>query len=224
MTDLILTFAVREESGPFRERFSSRPDVEIVLTGIGQKNAERAFRRALAGRLPKLVLTCGFAGALDPKLTVGTVVFAQSGPSNATIAAAQPLSLAAALVAAGARPATFHCADRVAVTAEEKRVLRRVTGADAVEMESGVIDALCREQNIASATVRVISDAADEDLPIDFNRLLDARQKLSYGRLALALAKSPVKTGALLRLQKQTRMAAEQLAEVLIRVIEGGGL
>jgi hypothetical protein len=40
---------------------------------------------------------------------------------------------------------------------------------------------------------------------------------LSYGKLAVALAKSPGKVRALLRLQKQTRTAAGNLAKVLAR-------
>ena len=130
--------------------------------------------------------------------------------------------LAAALVAANAQPATFHCADRVAASAEEKRALRQSNGADAVEMESGVIRAICARRNIPSATVRVISDVANEDLPLDFNRLMDAGRNLSYGRLAAALLRSPGQIGGLLRLQRQTQAAAENLAQVLMRVIEAG--
>ena len=99
------------------------------------------------------------------------------------------------------------------------RALRRSTAADAVEMESRVIRALCRERGIPGATVRVISDAANEDLPLDFARLMDAGQNLRYGKLALALAKSPRKIGALFKLQSQTRAAAEKLAQVLVNVL-----
>jgi adenosylhomocysteine nucleosidase len=88
-----------------------------------------------------------------------------------------------------------------------------------VEMESGVIRAVCRERGIPSATVRVISDSADENLPLDFNRLMDAEQNLSYVRLALALVSSPGKIPALITLQKRTRTAAKNLAKVLTRVI-----
>ena len=139
--------------------------------------------------------------------------------SEAQKGATQRELLVVALLVAGARPAKFHCADRVAASAEEKRALRRSTGADAVEMESGVIRAICREHNIPSATVRVVSDAANEDLPLDFNLLMDAQQELRYGKLTAALLKSPGKIGALLRLQKQTQAAADMLAQVLVKII-----
>ena len=227
MASVLVTFAVREESGPFQRRIGSRPDLKLLLTGIGRRNAERTVRRALADGFPELLLTCGFAGALHPELTVGTVIFSEeqdppAGTDPVGRGSLAPPALAAALLALGARPAKIHCAGRVAVTAEEKRELRRRTGADAVEMESGIICALCRERGIRSATVRVISDSAEEDLPLDFNRLLDAGQNLSYGKLALALVKAPQKASALLRLQRQTRAAAEKLAAVLLGVIPPG--
>ena len=203
-----MCFAVKEEARAFQKVVGKRLNPKVMLVGMGKRNAERAIRAALAKERPEVVLTCGFAGGLKPGLAMGTVVFA-AGPET---------GLEPALLAAGAKPARFHCADRVAATAEQKRALWEVTGADAVEMESEVICAVCREQSIPCATVRVILDTAYEDLPLDFSRLMTADEKMSYGKLALALAKSPGKVGALLRLQKATQAAAGKLAEVLRRI------
>jgi len=198
-------FAVKEEAWAFQQLVARRSDIKVLLVGIGKRNAERAIRAALAEERPQLVLTCGFAGGLWPDLAMGTVVFAADPETG----------LEPALRAAGAKPARFHCADRVAATAEEKRALREATGADAVEMESETIRAVCREHKIPSATVRVILDTAQQDLPLDFNRLMTSEQKLSHGKLAMALARSPGKVGLLLKLQRQSKVAAEKLGQVL---------
>src|SRR6266536_3859685 len=137
---LLITFAVKEESHPFQKRMDFPPRMRVLLTGIGQRNAARTFPKALAEQSPDLVMTCGFAGGLNPELTLDSVVF--SADENFT--------LAPALRASGARAAKFFCSERVAVTVQEKQELRRRTGADAVEMESGVIRGICRERKIPS--------------------------------------------------------------------------
>jgi adenosylhomocysteine nucleosidase len=205
---VLVCFAVKEEARAFQKLVGERGNLDVILVGMGKRNAERAIRAALAKERPQWVLTCGFAGGLRPDLAMGTVVFAADPETG----------LEASLLAAGAKPARFHCTDGVAATAEQKRALWEATGADAVEMESQVICAVCREQKIPSATVRVILDTANEDLPLDFNRLMTANQRMNYSKLALALAKSPGKVGMLLRLQRQAEAAAGKLAEVLGRI------
>ena len=205
---ILVCFALPEEAKPLRKLCRDLPDVRVLVTGMGRMNTERAVAAALREEKPALVLTCGFAGGLDPALKLNTVLF------ETTDAA-----LAARLRDAGLRPAKFHCATRMAVTAAEKAALRRETGADAVEMESEVIHTLCRARGIPCATVRVISDAASEDLPLDFNQLSKPDLSLDYGKLLWAIAKSPGKIPALLRLQKNSSRAAQRLAEVLATMI-----
>ena len=247
---------------------AAAPAASILITGIGRKNAEKSLREFLGSApapgaavdasstakandgasfatregacAPELVLTCGFAGGLNPDLKLGEVIFetvnvplapslsppggervsARTGLRHAEVAPATQAGegLFSKLSAAGAKPVKFFCADRIATTVAEKKKLRAETGADAVEMESWAIYAVCRERGIPCATVRVISDTANEDLPLDFNQLSKSNMSLDYGKLALAILKSPGKIGALLKLQKQTRFAAERLAEMLSKI------
>lgn len=201
----LVCFALPEEAKGFQRRNLSA--VRVVVTGMGRANTERALAAALMETNPGLVLTCGFAGGLDPALALNTVLFET-----------KDTALAERLSGAGLRAARFHCASRMAVTAAEKASLRRETGADAVEMESAHVHRLCLERGLPCATVRVISDTADEDMPLDFNRLTTPEMKMHFGRLALAIGKSPTKITALLRLQRQTAAAAGALADALARL------
>lgn len=203
----LVCFALKEEAGAFQKSAVGKSRVAILITGIGRKNAERSVRQELAGAAPTLVLTCGFAGGLDPELGIGDVIF-----SSAETALGEDLAKL------GAIRVKFVCAPRIATTAAEKAELRRRTGADAVEMESEAIQTVCRERGIPCAVVRVISDTAREDLPLDFNRLSNPDMSLHFGKLALAVVKSPGKIPALLRLQRRARFAAERLAAVLAKV------
>ena len=225
---LLVCFALKEEAAPFQRMAAGKSGISILITGIGRKNAEKSVREFLAINSPELVLTCGFAGGLNPDLKLGEVVFetanaplapSLSPPGGERVSARTGEGLFSKLSAAGAKPAKFFCADRIATAVAEKKKMRAETGADAVEMESEAIHAVCRERGIPCATVRVISDTAGEDLPLDFNALAKPDMNLDYGKLAWAIAKSPGKIGALLKLQKQTRFAAERLAEVLARII-----
>ncbi len=205
--NVLVCFALKEEAGAFQKRAADKAGISILITGIGRKNSERTLVERLNYLTPRLVLTCGFAGGLDPALAPGAVVCSTDDEG-----------LRGKLTAAGARPVKFCCAPRIATTAAEKQELRRSTGADAVEMESEAIQAVCRERVIPCATVRVISDAASEDLPLDFNQLSKPDLSLDYGKLLWAIAKAPGKIPALLRLQKNSSFAAQRLAEVLATV------
>jgi nucleoside phosphorylase len=205
----LVCFAVKEEAAAFNKLARAHPEVEILLTGMGKRNAENAVQSSIAKNRPRVVLSCGFAGGLNPELETGTVVHTTDPETD----------LEPALVAAGSKRVVFHCAARVAATTAEKRSLRQSTGADVVEMESQWICSVCRGFSIPCATVRVILDTAEEDLPLDFNQLMTPEMEIDGAKLALALAKSPGKIPALMRLRKQTQAAAEKLAAVLEKVL-----
>lgn len=207
---VLVCFAVPQEARPFQNLVRGHAGIQVAITGMGLANARRGVADIVRACQPERVFSCGFAGALNSGLRIGDVVFDSAGA---------PAEIQTKLHSLGAKPAKFFCAKRIAATASEKEELRAKTNADAVEMESEAIQAVCRERGIACVTVRAISDEAGEDLPLDFNQIQRADMSLDFGRLAWSLAKSPGKLGGLWLLQKNCRHAAERLASVVARII-----
>lgn len=196
---------MKEEAAPFRPFAAKRPEVRILVTGMGAKNAREKFLAALAEGKPLFVITAGYAGGLNPGLTRGALV----------LDASPDFPLTQKLLQAGGRQGTYHCATMVAITAQEKAALYARTKCDAVEMESGVIRQICAERGIPAATFRVISDAANEDLPLDFNKLMTPDMTMNFGKLAWTLVTSPGKIPVLMRFGKSVQSSARELAKAL---------
>src|SRR3954452_12390594 len=68
--DVLVCFAVKEEA-----KFFVPLQAEVLITGMGRKNAGESIRAAIEIVRPSLVLTCGFAGGLNPELPTGAIVF-----------------------------------------------------------------------------------------------------------------------------------------------------
>ena len=201
----LVCFAVKEEAKFFKPLAVGRPNIQILLTGMGSANAANALQRRLANAPPGLVISSGCAGGLKPGLATGNILF--SNPGNAAIERA--------LLKTGAEPARFCFSERIVALAQDKKRLHEETGAAAVEMESQTIADLCQERQIPCVTVRVVLDTAEEDLPLDFNRLLTEDARMDFRKLALALLKRPGKIPALWRLGKRSNQAARRLAGAL---------
>ncbi|MGV3772134.1 MAG: hypothetical protein ACO1QB_04475 [Verrucomicrobiales bacterium] len=206
--DFLLTFAVKEEA----KTLAVPSNTKVILTGMGRDNAEAAIYQALEQFQPKLVLTCGFAGGLNPILKANEIVFE----------ADENVILKQKLLALKATPVQFFCARRVAITSEEKQRLWRATGLDVVEMESDSIREICRERQIPAATIRVISDTAHDDLPLDFNKLMSPSQNIDYKKLGWALLRAPGKMMDLLAFQQKTVEASKILAAFLQKLVVDG--
>jgi nucleoside phosphorylase len=201
----LVLFAVEEEAAHFKD-----VNVETVICGMGKQNAAASIKEILARRRPRFVITSGFAGGLNEALRNGDVV----GDWDADF----PLS--SSLANCGVKRVLFHCAARVTVTREEKRSLRTSTNMDAVEMESAVIREICRGKYIPSATIRVVSDSAADDLPLDFNQLMNADHTMNFAKLAGALIKAPWKIPKLIQFSGRVKFAAKELGRVLRELLK----
>lgn len=135
MRTWLLVAAEGREFAGIRKRFGASMNVEwpavfarearfrgdrflMIANGPGARLAGNALEKKIE---VDGIISTGFCGALDEALRVGDIVI---GRSESDPAGSGILSI-----------------DRVAVTAEEKRVLREKTGAAAVEMESAAVAA-----------------------------------------------------------------------------------
>jgi adenosylhomocysteine nucleosidase len=202
----LVCFAVKEE-GKF---FTPPPNVRVLYTGMGRSNAYNKLDAYLAKETPTGVISSGFAGGLNPSLELGAIVYDMDEGSP----------WEKSLLTSKAKLARFECANRVSCTADEKYKLWQVTGMDAVEMESDTIRQVCLRKNVPSATIRVISDTAHQDLPLDFNRIMTPDNRIDFAKLTARLLLKPRLIAQLLRFQGQTITAAQSLGgflETLLR-------
>jgi len=232
---ILVTFAVDSEFAPWRKirRFGkasaanmdyhsteiSGAEVDVFLTGVGGKSGWLGAASAICGSEIDVCISSGFAGGLRPEHGIGQILVAEKVLSaRRDIVASSESSLIACAVSAGAKRVPFFCtADRVVLHAAEKLELARF--GDAVEMESfGVL----KEAGMfagRTVAVRAISDTADEDLPLDFNRVTNDTGDVSIKRVLGEVASAPGSIPALIRFAKRSKLAAESLANFLERFL-----
>ncbi|HEX4609582.1 MAG TPA: hypothetical protein VH092_15390 [Urbifossiella sp.] len=180
-------FALEREAAPFRRLVRGRADVVVRVSGVGRAAARAAATKLLAGVSPGRVIAAGFCGALAPGLRVGDVV---TSPRIATV-------------------------DQLVATPADKTRLRSETGADAVDMESAAVEAVCRDRGVPFRAVRAVSDTADATLSPELVRLL-AGGSVSVPKAVAALFRRPALLGEFRRLGRDTAAAARILAAALL--------
>jgi len=201
----------------FRARIGSS-EVTVLLTGMGSENARNAMGSISLER-PDLLISTGLAGALDAALHPGDIVVARTSVVNdrslKTESDAGLLDLAAQ---AGALVVNvFLTSETIVATAREKQLLS-VSGS-VVEMETTYVLAEAVRRQVPAVAVRSISDTAEEDLPVDFQRIADSRGHVKVGGLLKELVLHPHRLPLLVRFGQQSRASSEALADFLDRYI-----
>ena len=193
-----------------------RPEIELIETGEGPRNAARALRSRLEHGSPRAVINIGLAGALSPGLKAGETLIAREARagSESFNAACSPLFQPASLLK-HLRPGVAITLDEIVCLAQSKR---RLSGRLApgelgwVDMESAAVASVCIEKRIPFLILRAISDTFDEDLPIDFNRCRDGDGRVSNGKVIRAALARPGAFRGLMRLRQRADVCSERLA------------
>ncbi|MEQ1945774.1 MAG: hypothetical protein ABL995_01195 [Bryobacteraceae bacterium] len=168
----------------------------LIANGPGPELVNRALA---IGRDVDGVVSTGFCGGLDPALRIGEIVVS----GDLEFSTDHPVT--------HGRIYTHHM---VASTKEAKRKLRVQTGATAVEMEADAVKQKASEWGIPFGCVKVVSDTALEDMPLDFNRYRSPSGDFSRTRIALAAMARPFTVmPRLMELDRNCRTASEALGD-----------
>ncbi len=184
--------------------------IVLVANGPGPNLAGRAAEIVRKNQKLTGLVSTGFCGALNSTLEPCDIFVATEilNPSR-------PLCLPH-WQAAQPKMGKLLSVDRVVLTAAEKAELRR-TGADAVEMEAAGVAAKAAEWNVPFYCIRVVTDTAAEDFPLDFNRMRDANGRFSRAKILSAAMRRPgVVFPELLKLNKRCRDASQALGNFIV--------
>lgn len=222
---IAVTFALPEESRDFRRAINAvrgeggawdaaiaGQRVRVVHCGVGPEAAARAVAKLLTAHRPRMVIATGFAGALDPTLTLGALVLGANVSAPALLERAQQSAVRVGVLTSVALPVDSPAA---------KRALAAVTGATAVDMETAAISAACVRAGVPLLAVRAISDLASDPLPVPFAEWFDlARQRPRPVALVWYLARHPRQFAPFVRFVRGLRVARHALAGFLLQFLE----
>jgi adenosylhomocysteine nucleosidase len=232
--DPAVLFALAREARPFLAGFSVRRRVAggpaetylceapgssltVMVTGVGHERMGKALDWLLNApreRLPGLIVSAGFCGALVQSVAVGDIVVATD------IVSSDGGRHKAARLSEGAS-STYQShlgpllsTDQMVVSCEERRALAARHGAIAVDMETATLARLCTAHGIPFSCIRAVSDDAQTSLSPEMAQLI-VNGKVSARRLTAAVLRRPAFTAELWRLARNSRLAADRLALAL---------
>ena len=193
------------------------PPLGVIQSGPGAERAASAATAALASGASGL-LSFGLAGALRAELAPGAVLLPRRVRSAAGASFdADPewhAELAAAVRALGLAPAVDDLLSvPSAVTRAADKAKAGASGAAAADMESAAIAAVAARAGARFVALRVVVDAAGDELPADVERWIDERGERRIGP-ALSAALHPAQWRALWVLAQRYRAARRTLARL----------
>jgi adenosylhomocysteine nucleosidase len=188
-------------------RIARRSGLSIAIGGGTPQGARVAAEQLLQEGARSLV-SFGLAGGLDPALTPGDLLAAETVLSGGRL-----FPCDAALVRRlGVRSVPLLLAgDAIVATAREKARLYAESGAAAVDLESGAVAELATEAGIPFAVLRAICDGADRNLPRAAMEGLDSAGRIAPFKLVAALLRDQAQIFGLIALGRDAARARSAL-------------
>ena len=164
------------ESGPLKARLGASG--HILEMGMGAENARRSLDAAFARHgAPEWLIHTGFAGATQPGVASGTLLFDVWGEDaearELAKRVASELGLAYQL-------GPIRSADRVLATRAEKEAFGRTRRALAVDLENEAVREWARARKVPSLAVKAVFDELEQELPLDTPASAGAADSAAY--------------------------------------------
>ena len=198
----------------------------LAVSGMGKEAALNAGRRLLADRGPKVLVSIGFAGALDPGLRPGALLVAsrlrpwpdgREGALRPDQTLEQLAHQTAVTLKMPCYAGDWLTVDAVVASAVEKRRLRLETGAVAVEMESWYLAQAAQEAGVPFVAIRTVLDEAGRGLPQVIARSAGRPRALD---MAVSVLLRPLDTPSLIGLGRALVLARRSLARFVMPFLE----
>lgn len=210
-----------------------------AVTGLGEAAALRAAALLWEYYQPRVIISLGFGGAVNPGLAPGAVVLGaafrlyepESGLLRELAASAPPAplgELARRLNAAGlaAEPGSIVTTPYIIHKERQGGALRSLLH-PVLDLETGALVTWAKEQGLLFLALRSITDLPDEEIPEFIGRAARKGRTPAPGTALAWAATHPRRLATLMRLWRRSRLAGRQLAralEVALEMIfEGGG-
>jgi len=227
---IAVTFALPAESSEFLRRLRNKTradrnglriirgniddrEIEILHTGVGEKVCRERLEKFLQDQQFDLLISAGFAGALNEELRVGDLLLARN---FSTFDLDERRSLFSSL--------PVHIGDLLTVPAlidsrEERNNMANESGAAAVDMETKFIARACAAHALALLSLRVISDTPRNLFPAPPDVLFDIeRQQTRVLKLTKYFLANPNRLPRLTQFARRIAHARKVLASALVDV------
>ena len=230
---IAVTFALPAESSEFLSRLKDKSradrngirvirgkiddrDIEILHTGVGEKVCRQRVEKFLQDHQFDLLITTGFAGALNDELQPGDLLLAKNFST---------IDLNERGLSCSSLP--IHVADLLTVSAlidssNERNKISRASNAAAVDMETEFIARACATHGIPLLSLRVITDTPTQPFPAPPSVLFDIQQqRTDIAVLAKFFLAHPTRMPGLIQFARTIARAKKILASALNAVVRG---
>jgi nucleoside phosphorylase len=228
---IAVTFALPAESSEFLRRLSNQSriirngvriirgniddrEIQVLHTGVGESVCRERVGKFLPDQQFDLLISSGFAGALNHQLQIGDLLLAKN---FSTVDLNEKRSFSTLPI---------HSADLLTASAlidssEERNNVARESGAAAVDMETEFIARACAARGVPLLSLRVITDTPREPFPAPAKVLFDiAKQRIDLAKLTKFFLTHPNRIPSLVQFARRTDQARKALADALVEVVQ----